>query len=117
MEHESRLQHPKPVHFAIIDRVHRHRVQGGDVAEKQFRRANKATAGLRAIAVTGRMGARTLMAIKLMVGDRALATVMGTFYHGQRDNVIHNGAWAEATTLLAHLALLAGELGKASAAG
>jgi hypothetical protein len=61
------------------------------------------------------MGARALVVVKLVVGDRALAAVMGTFYHGRRDDVIHNGAQAEATAVLAYLALLAGELGNASA--
>jgi hypothetical protein len=62
------------------------------------------------------MGARALVVVKLVVGDRALAAVMGTVYHGRRDDVIHNGARAEATAVLAHLALLARELSDASAA-
>jgi hypothetical protein len=54
--------------------------------------------------------------VKLVVGDGALAAIVGTFYLGQGNDIVHNGAGAEATTVLALLALLAGELGKASAA-
>jgi hypothetical protein len=62
------------------------------------------------------MGARALVVVKLVVGNGALAAVVGTFYHGQRNDVIHNGAWDEATAMLAHLALLTGALGETYAA-
>lgn len=78
------------------------------------RQADETAAWLRAEA--GRARARAPMVIQLVVGDVRLAAIVGTLYHGRRDDGVHcSVADVEAAAAVVALpALLAGEAAAAS---
>lgn len=55
------------------------------------------------------------MIVKLVLGDVALAAIVGALYPYRRDNIVHCKVADKASVVLASQALSAGELGKACA--